>query len=163
MAAVEQNLKKVKTIDLSEEIRKKRQLEKATFERELKQITQKQQALQLDIKTLEEKIPEAIRGNYCFSAEKLSELIREKADRERELEKRKEKIKVSKTQSDNREKESQQFMNEALDWTKLFEDMDPAAGKMLLAALIDKVIVKDRDIVVKFKFHLDNLADSDRH
>ena len=54
-------------------------------------------------------------------------------------------------------------MNEALDWTKLFEDMDPAAGKMLLAALIDKVIVKDRDIVVKFKFHLDNLADSDRH
>ena len=163
LAAVEQNLKKVKTIDLSEEIRKKRQLEKATFERELKQITQKQQALQLDIKTLEEKIPEAIRGNYCFSAEKLSELIREKADRERELEKRKEKIKVSKTQSDNREKESQQFMNEALDWTKLFEDMDPAAGKMLLAALIDKVIVKDRDIVVKFKFHLDNLADSDRH
>lgn len=163
LAAVRQNLKKVKTIDLSEEIRKKRQLEKEAFERELKQITQEQQALQTDIKTLEEKIPEAIRGNYCFSAEKLSELIREKEDRGKELEKRKEKIKVSKTQSDNREKESQKLMNETLDWTKLFEDTDPATGKMLLAALIDKIIVKDRDIVVRFKFRLDDLVDSDQH
>ena len=54
-------------------------------------------------------------------------------------------------------------MNETLDWTKLFEDTDPATGKMLLAALIDKIIVKDRDIVVRFKFRLDDLVDSDQH
>ena len=149
-------------MDLSLEIRKIRQLVKAGFEKELEQIAKQQQILQLDIETLEEKIPEAIRGNYCFSAGKLSELIREKADRKRELEIKKEKMKVRRNQADCREEETKQLMNETLNWTKLFEDTDPATRKMLLAALIDKIIVKYRDIVVKFRFHPDALADNDQ-
>lgn len=151
--AVKEFLKRLDAIDLSGEIRKIRQLEKAGFERELKQIAQKQQALQLDIETLEGKIPEAIRGDYCFSAGKLSELIREKADRKRELEMRKEKINARKNQADNREMESQQLMSKTCSLAELFDDTDPAAFKMLLAALIDKIVVKDRDIVIKFRFH----------
>ena len=160
--AVKEFLKQLHTMDLSLEIRKIRQLVKAGFEKELEQIAKQQQILQLDIETLEEKIPEAIRGNYCFSAGKLSELIREKADRKRELEIKKEKMKVRRNQADCREEETKQLMNETLNWTKLFEDTDPATRKMLLAALIDKIIVKDRDIVVKFRFHPDALADNEQ-
>lgn len=161
LTVVKEFLKRLKTVDLSEEIRKIRQSEEAVAEKELKQIAQRQQTLQLDIKTLEEKIPEAIRGEYCFNAGKLSELIREKEDQKRELEMRRKMLIERREQAVARGKESEQLRNGTLNWAKLFEDMDQAGRKMLLAALMDKVVVKDHDMIIRFKFHPDDLTDID--
>ena len=60
----------------------------------------------------------------------------------------------------------QQFVKVVPDWSKEFMDANTSTKKMLLASIIDKIIVKNDDITIKFKISLNNFkidTDSTSH
>ena len=44
-------------------------------------------------------------------------------------------------------------------WNEIFSQADLQTKQMILSTLIDKIIVKDDDITIKFKIRLDNFLD----
>ena len=149
-------MSKLKNIDVTEELEKTHEQKCKSINTEIAQIKKEQKKLLLDIETLEEKIPEAIRGDYYFSIEKLSEMVKDKQAKVEEL-KRLEKEKKKQLKIMDIEKtDLQQFVKVVPNWSKEFMDADTATKKMLLASVIDKIIVKKDDITIKFKISLDN-------
>lgn len=144
-------LKEIKTIDISKDLAGIQEQEMAGFARELEQIVKEQKNIRIDRKTLEEKIPAAIRGDYCFSPEKLSMLIKEKADHERRLNERAEEIKEKAARTEIRNKERRQLLEAAPDWGKEFQSADKNVKQMFLSSLIKNILVKDDDITITFR------------
>lgn len=45
-------------------------------------------------------------------------------------------------------------------WSEIFKDSDMQTKQMILSTLIDKIIVKDDDITIKFKIRLEDYMDT---
>lgn len=148
---VESYMGRLKTIDVIEELQTMHSQQKKSVERELESIYKEQKALKLDIQTLEEKIPEAIRGDYYFSAEKLSTMIEEKEKESQALNKRAQQIKSKLLQTAGQSSDMERFITIVPNWKEEFQSADTQTKKMLLSSLIDKIEVKDGDISIKFK------------
>lgn len=153
---VETYMEHLQNIDVTREIRKSQKDKRANVEKEFQSIRKAKKKIQEDIRTLEEKIPDAIRGDYYFSAEKLSALIKEKeqelkeqAEKEKEIDR---KIKESKLQ----ESELEQFISVIPNWKEEFRNADIPTKQMLLASLIDRIVVKNDSINIKFKIRLED-------
>lgn len=153
---VENYMERLKSVDVTEEIQKMQSQQRQSVEKELESIRKKQKALNLDIQTLEEKIPEAIRGDYYFSAEKLSSMIKEKEQEERALEKKAGQIENKLSQMVNQDSDMERFITMIPNWKEEFQTADTQTKKMLLSSLIDKIEVKDGDINIKFKIRLED-------
>ena len=153
---VENYMERLKSIDITDELQKMQNHKRQNVEKELESIHQKQKALKLDIQTLEEKIPEAIRGDYYFSAEKLSSMIKEKEQEERALEKKAGQIENKLSQMVNQDSDMESFITMIPNWKEEFQTADTQTKKMLLSSLIDKIEVKDGDINIKFKIRLED-------
>lgn len=153
---VENYMERLKSVDVTEEIQKMQSQQRQSVEKELESIRKKQKALNLDIQTLEEKIPEAIRGDYYFSAEKLSSMIKEKEQEERALEKKAGQIENKLSQMVNQDSDMERFITMIPNWKEEFQTADTQSKKMLLSSLIDKIEVKDGDINIKFKIRLED-------
>lgn len=153
---VEKYLACLKSIDVTEELQqmKKRQREKT--EKELKDILKEHKALQMDIRTLESKLPEAIRGDYCFSAERLSSIIEEKEQSCRELEHKEKAVKDKLPGLENGSDESEILITTMPDLKEEFHNADIRIKKMLLSSLIGRIEVRDREINIKFKIKLED-------
>ena len=155
---VETYMEHLKSIDITEEIEKMQSQQRQRIEKELETIHKKQRALKTDIQTLEEKIPEAIRGEYYFSAEKLSAMIREKEQEEEALGKEAERTKNRLSQVVNQNSDMEKFITMVPNWKEEFQNADTQTKKMLLSSLIDKIEVKDDDINIKFKIRLEDFV-----
>ena len=155
---VETYMEHLKSIDITEEIEKMQSQQRQRIEKELETIHKKQRALKTDIQTLEEKIPEAIRGEYYFSAEKLSAMIREKEQEEEALGKEAERTKNRLSQVVNQNSDMEKFITMVPNWKEEFQNADTQTKKMLLSSLIDKIEVKDDDINIKFKIRLEDFT-----
>lgn len=158
---VENYMEKLKNVDITEELQKIQEAQESRVEKELKSIQKDQRTLKIDIETLEEKIPEAIRGDYYFSAEKLSEMIKEKSEVLKEKQKEEKEIKAKLARTAVQRSEMKQFVRMVPNWKEEFINADVPTKHMLLAALIDKIEVKDTDIRIKFKIRLDDFMESD--
>ena len=77
-AAVERYLEQIKNIDLENDLMQIHLQHCKKLEQKQNQLQKSKKAVQADIISLEEKIPEAIRGDYFFSAEKLSSILKDK-------------------------------------------------------------------------------------
>ncbi len=153
-------MKSLKNINVTEELQAIQKQKRVAVQKELKQIQKEQNALKLDIETLEEKIPEAIRGDYFFSVGKLSDLIKEK---EKTLEERKQRVQVIQEELravDFQDEELQQFIKHVPNWEELYANAEVPEKKMILATLIDKIIVKDDDITIRFKINIENFINT---
>lgn len=153
---VETYMEHLKSIDITEEIEKMQSQQRQRIEKELENIHKKQRALKTDIQTLEEKIPEAIRGEYYFSAEKLSAMIKEKEQEEEALEKEAERTRNRLSQVVNQNSDMEKFITMVPNWKEEFQSADTQTKKMLLSSLIDKIEVKNDDIHIKFKIRLED-------
>ena len=51
------------------------------------------------------------------------------------------------------------FVEAMTKWNEIFSQADVQTKQMILSTLIDKIIVKDDDITIKFKIRLDNFLD----
>lgn len=153
---VESYMERLKSVDITDELQKMQSQQRKNVERELESIYKKQKVLKLDIQTLEEKIPEAIRGEYCFSAEKLSTMIEEKEKEGKALNKRAQQIKSKLSQTAGQSSDMERFISMVPNWKEEFQSADTQTKKMLLSSLIDKIEVKDGDINIKFKIRLED-------
>jgi DNA invertase Pin-like site-specific DNA recombinase len=154
---VEGYMEKLKGVNIDEELQKMKEQQKAGIEKELKAIIKERNTLKADIATLEEKIPEAIRGDYYFSVEKLSELIKDKESKLEALDTKEKAIseKLSKNQISNVDVDK--FIGLVPNWREVFASADIATKRMLLSSIIDRIDVGDGDISIKFKIRLDDL------
>ena len=158
-AIVEEYMDNLKTVDISEEIKTMQKQLTAGTDKELQSIRKEIQKLKVDIETLEEKIPDAIRGDYYFSAEKLSSMIKEKEQKIVKLAEQEKQIQQKVQQSQFASKDLEKFISVIPNWKEEFQSADMATKKMLLSSLIDSIIVKDMDIRIKFKVRLENFFD----
>lgn len=154
-SAVEEYLNNLKKIDISKEIREMHEQQGKNIQREMKDLDKELQGLDMDISTLEGKLPEAIRGEFAFSADKLSSMIREKEARKEELGKVRNRWKAQLDEIAIKREDMKQFIELMPNWGELFAEADIQTKRMLLSTLINQIIVKDDEINIKFKISLD--------
>lgn len=155
---VEDYMEKLKKVDITDELQKIREAQESRVEKDLRSLQKEQRALKVDIGTLEEKIPEAIRGEYFFSAEKLSEMIKEKTQLLFEKQGTEKEIRAKLARTAIQRREIKQFVHMVPNWKEEFINADVPTKHMLLAAMIDEIEVKDSDIRIKFKIRLDDFV-----
>lgn len=158
-AIVQKYMENLKAVDISKEIETMQKQMTAGTDKELQSYKKEMKKLREDIETLEDKIPEAIRGDYYFSAEKLSSMIQEKEQKVRSLEQKEKDINIKAQQNQIASKDLEKFISVIPNWREEFEHADIPTKKMLLASLIDRIEVKDMDIRIKFKIRLENFID----
>jgi DNA invertase Pin-like site-specific DNA recombinase len=155
---IEGYMDRLKEINVNDELEKIKNQQKASVEKELKAITKDRNTLKTDIETLEEKIPEAIRGDYYFSAEKLSELIKEKEKALDNLKIKEKAIKDNLSQNQIANMDIDKFIGLVPNWKEEFINADMATKRMLLSSIIERIDVGDGDISIKFKIRLEDFV-----
>lgn len=151
--AVEKYLGQLKSIDLTEDFIQMQIQYRETMKKGYNSLRKDIKALQADISTLEEKIPSAIRGDYCFGAEKLSSILEEKEATLKELQQQEKKLSGLIRLEDSQKSFLKTFTAPCPDWKAEFRQADNARKQMLLYSLIDAIFVKDGDITIHFKIH----------
>lgn len=153
---VEMYLDNLKNIDISEELINLQEKQSIVFEKEIKKIQREKNTIQQDIKTLEESIPKALRGEGFFSPDKLANLIDENKEKLNQLSKQ-EVIAMTKLKEVSiQNAEMQDFLSKLPNWKEEFRNADIPTKQMILASLIERIEVKDDDIKIKFKIRLEN-------
>lgn len=158
-ATVETYLENLKKIDISKELEEMQTQQGKTIKREIKDLEKEIKNLLADIETLEEKLPEAIRGEFAFSVDKLSAIISDKESLKKEKEIQKKSLQKQLEEISLQSNELKTFVEEMPKWNEIFSQADVQTKQMILSTLIDKIIVKDDDITIKFKIRLDNFLD----
>ena len=149
-------MEKLKKVDITEEIQKMQFQKKKRIDKELERIKKDSRNAKLDIETLEEKIPAAIRGDYFFSADKLASIIKEKEQEMLSLEEERKAILEEAKQAELENSDMEMFIQMVPNWKEEFKNADVTTKQMLLAAMIEKIEVKEDGIKIKFKIQLDN-------
>lgn len=151
---IENYLDKLENVDIAEDLNRIQQQQQKNLEKELDNVRKNQKTLRLDIAALEEKIPDALRGDYFFNAEKLSALLKEK-EQALEASYQREKNIGTKLQQANVERNiRERTIAEPPIWKEEFRNANTAAKQMLLFTLIDKIMVKDGHIAIKLKVQI---------
>lgn len=159
-ATVENYLENLKKIDVSTELEEMQSQQSKSIEREVKELEKEIKNLVSDIATLEEKLPDAIRGDFAFSVDKLSAIIKDKESRKNELESSKKRLKKQLEEISVQSEEMKQFVAIMPKWNELFRESDTQTKQMLISTLVDKIIVKDEEITIKFKIRLEDYMDN---
>ncbi len=149
-------LGRLKEIDVAEELRKMGRQQRAGYMREEKETARQIDKLTEDIHTLEDKIPEAIRGGYCFSAEAWARMIQEKGEQLKALRKDRAKLRSQMEQTEITDGDLARLGSLVPDWEEVFEAAGTPEKKMLLASLIERVDVRDDGIRIKFRIRIDD-------
>ncbi len=148
---VEDFIAGLKPINLTEEWLEYKRSQTAKNEKRLKELQNKLQSIQNDIHTLEEKIPDAIRENYCFSADKLSSMIKEKEAKKQQLYKQTNQLKNQLFLKEKQYIQAEKTFSLTPDWKKEFHLADIRVKKMLLSSLLEKITVTEGNIYIQFK------------
>ena len=158
-ATVDAYLENLKKIDISKELEDMQAQQTKDMKREIKDLEKTIKSLIADIETLEEKLPEAIRGEFAFSVDKLSAIISDKETSKKEIEANKSRLQKQLDEVSVQSNELLAYVDAMPKWSEIFKDSDIQTKQMILSTLIDKIIVKDDDITIKFKIRLDNFLD----
>ena len=109
-----------------------------------------------DIKTLEDALPEAFRGESGITVERLSRMIDEKEKELAELEQDRLRLQEQIAQASITYEEFSKFLDIAPNWKQVFKESDIPTKRMLLASLIERIDVKDEDISIKFRIRIED-------
>ncbi len=145
-------LEGIEEVDIAGELRKLQEQHRERGFKELRAIRKEQGILRLDMETLEEKIPEAIRGEYYFDAKKLAEMIEEKEQALKKLESEAEILQSRLGQLPARDADTEDISVLAPDWKKEFHHADTETKRMLTAAMVERIEVKDMAVKIRFRF-----------
>ena len=156
---VEDYMENLKQVDITQELEIMQRQQDESMDKEIGFIRKEIRKLQEDIKTLEDKIPSAMRGEYYFSAEKLASIIKEKEVSADSLLQQEKQLQEKKQQNQILSKELEEFISVIPNWKQEFTEADIATKRMLLSSLIDRIEVKDMDIRIKFKIRLEDFID----
>ena len=121
-SAAEDYLDNLKKIDISTEIEEMQEQQSKTIHREMRDLDKELKSLDIDICTLEDKLPEAIRGEFAFSVDKLSSMIGEKESRKKELEKVRNRLQAQLEEISIKHEDMKQFIELIPNWRELFAE-----------------------------------------
>lgn len=156
LETVEGYLNRINGIDVRRELAEKHRKEYNCIDKEICHITKQQKAIRQDIKTLEEKIPEAIRGEYCFPAEKLAGMIADKAEELKRLEcmaeQKREELRAVQKLCENHAEDILAHP----DWREVFRRADAQTRRMLLSAMVDRIDVRNEEMIIRFKIRVED-------
>ena len=158
-ATVETYLENLRKIDISKELEEMQAQQGRNIKREIKDLEKEIKNLMADIETLEEKLPEAIRGEFAFSVDKLSAIISDKESLKKDKEIQKKSLQKQLEEISLQSNELKTFVESMPKWNEIFSQADVQTKQMILSTLIDKIIVKDDDITIKFKIRLEDFCD----
>lgn len=138
------------TIDQSQNQEKKKQeAEIAKLQKELAKTIQ-------GIETMEEHIPEAMKGDYALSLDELVSAIRKQkektAEREKQIQEKREIIKGMTVTVD----EWKELKENIPTWQQVFREADTQTQRVLVNKLIERIDVTNEQIVVRFKINLND-------
>lgn len=162
-ATIEGYLENLKKIDISSELEEIQTQQSKSIWREIKDLEKDMKKIVSDIATLEEKIPDAIRGDFAFCVDKLSAIIKDKESRKNEIEIAKVKLKKQLEEISVQSEEMSRFIELMPKWNELFKESDTQTKQMLISTLVDKIIVKEAEITIKFKIRLEDYMDNSIH
>lgn len=156
LKVVEDCMEHLKQVDVTAELEKIQKQSHIDMEKRIHTLQREKKKTAEDMKTLEEKIPAAIRGEYCFSAEKLAFMIKEKQQLLEALLKEEVQIQKKGKQTRLTAADSEQLCVKAPNWKEELQHTDIPTKKMLLASLIDRIEVKDGHIRIKFRIRVNS-------
>ena len=159
-ATVETYLENLKKIDITSELEAMRSQQNKNITRQIKDLEKEIKNLVSDIATLEEKLPDAIRGDFAFSVDKLSAIIKDKESRKNEIEIARKKLIKQLEEISVQSEEMKLFIDLMPKWDEMFAEADTRTKQMLISTLVDKIIVKDEEITIKFKIRLEDYMDN---
>lgn len=157
---VEAYLENLNGIDVAEELRKKQKQHRAGIEKQLQAVGREIRTIELDMETLENKIPEAIRGDCCFSAERLSQLLKEKEESVRQKREEEKYIKERLQNTTAWDNKMEECFAVQPDWRQEFRSADRETKRMLLSSMIDRIEVRDCTIKIKFRLRKEEFTGS---
>lgn len=153
---VREYLGRVKGIDMTGEVQKMKIWQEAGSAKEEKKVMREIERMTKDIRTLEEKLPEAIRGEYCFSAETLARMIGERQERLKGLRGHIVSVQRKRKQLLDADGVLEKFGTTMPDWDRVFTEADIPTKKMLLASLIERIDVEEEDIRIRFRIRMED-------
>ncbi len=140
--------------DMFQQISDNHAKERKSKQQELKKEENILEEIRKKIRVLEDKIPNAITGDYILSLEKIVELI------EREKQKEKEQRKLVLTREEELKnmtisiQEWEELKKNIPTWQDIFLNADATVKHVLVNKLIERIEIKDNDISVRFKINL---------
>lgn len=149
--AMERILNSIKNINITEDIEQLSLQTQQKLKKNINTIQKQKETLQLDISALEKKIPDAIRGNYFFTPEKLSSILKEKEQAILHLQEEEQQLTDKLRQTTEEDNYRKTCALKSPDWKTVFQNAETAEKQMLLFSVIDKIIVKNENIVIKLK------------
>ncbi|MBD5451792.1 MAG: recombinase family protein [Lachnospiraceae bacterium] len=153
---VENYLERLKEVNISEELNEMKKQKISSVEKEQKRIAKEIDKKTKDIKTLEDALPNAFRGESGITVERLSRMIDEKEKELAELAQDKVRLQEQIEQTNVTYDDFAKFIDIAPNWKQVFKEADVPTKRMLLASLIERIDVKDEDINIKFRIRLED-------
>ena len=153
---VENYLERLKEVNVSDELNEMKKQKMLRIEKEQKRIAKETDKKTRDIKTLEDALPEAFRGESGITVERLSRMIAEKEKELAELEQDRLRLQEQIAQASITYEEFSKFLDIAPNWKQVFKESDIPTKRMLLASLIERIDVKDEDISIKFRIRIED-------
>lgn len=129
--------------------------EKELFEKKVKKAEQELKKIESDIAVMKEHVPEAMTGNYPLSLDTLSDTIKMFEDKQKEKLKE---VAILRQHYDNMEvnnKDFDELYKIIPTWEKVFNEADKQTKRVLINKIVDKIIITNEKITVKFKIKLD--------
>lgn len=152
---VEKYIDTLQSLDIDSALKEMQETQESTIQKEISSIKRKQNKLIQDIDTLVENIPAALRGDFYFSAERLSELIKSKETElqniTEELASKEHELETSRLESEDLQK----IIGIVPNWRKEFTEADIRIKRMMLYTIIERIEVKDKEMEIKFKLDID--------
>lgn len=129
--------------------------EKEIIYKKLNKCKQELNKIKEDISVMKSHIPDAMTGNYPLSVEIIADTIKtfENNQKEKEKELKELDIQYENTQVNN--KDFNEVYNMIPTWTDVFNNADKETKRVLVNKIVDKVIITNEKITIKFKINLD--------
>lgn len=144
-------LDRMKQENVCEKVIEAQESQRTQIKKEVTAMKKQLKVISEDIKTLENKIPNALRGDCAFTPEKLSELIEAREEEKKSLseqishkESEYEKTKLSAS-------DIKDFSNMIPNWREEFEKAPVQTKKVIISNLIERVEVKRDGLRIKFQ------------
>lgn len=139
-------------VDVYGILRKKWKMLQKTREAELRKEQEELRKLRKGMEVMEKHIPEAMEGEYILSIEELAEALRRQQKREEE---QKTTVREKEEQIKKKEmtKEKWEEMKKRIPtWQQIFWEMDQDTRRVLVQKLVERILVTQEQIVIRFKF-----------
>lgn len=152
---VEKYIDTLQNLNIEKELKDIQVNQETVIQKEILSLKRKQNKLIQDIDTLVENIPAALRGDFYFSAERLSDLIKSKEtdlqNLKEELDSKENELKTSRLESDD----LQQIIRIVPNWKEEFTQADIRTKQMMLYTIIERIEVRDKEMEIKFRLDID--------